>query len=468
MNVGKLNFFSVKNMVSPERLKGDLPSSKEAYGAAFNIAFPSFIEMTTQALIGMISMGMVSALGTEAIAAVGIVGQPRMIFMALFSSINVGVTAVIARRRGQEDEISARQCMRTGMLVSLIIGIIMAVVAFLVATPLLLFAGAMDDTIELAVSYFRITAFGLPIMALTTTISASQRGIGNTRVTMLVNISATAVSFIFHFLLINGNFGFPALGVDGAAYAVVIGQCVGLTLALLSILDKRSYLAVKISDNWRFNPQTFLSIIKISGGNLIEQLFLRIGFFSYAIIIARLGTNPLAAHNIAQQMMHMSFTFADGIGVAITALVGRYLGAKRPDLSIMYGKIGQRMALVTSVFLVVFTITGRYWFAARFSEDADIIAMVARLLIILALVMPIQTSQLVMASCLRGAGDTRFVALTMLITVAIARPTAAALFVYVLGLGLEGAWLAIIVDQSMRLILLTLRFSRAKWTKIKV
>ena len=269
-------------------------------------------------------------------------------------------------------------------------------------------------------------------------------------------------------MLIEGHAGFPGLGVDGAATAVAISGGVGLILAIWSVIKRDAYLKITLRDSWRPDFSMIKRIGKIGGNSIFEQMCMRIGFFAYAIIVARLGTAAVAAHHIGMQLMHLSFTVADGIAVATTALVGQQLGAKRPDLSIMYGNIGQRMALIASVFLCVFTVFGRFWFPSLFTDDQYIIEMTAGLLLILAVIQPIQMSQLVMGGCLRGAGDTRFVAVTMLVSVALARPIFSMLLVFGLGLGLQGAWYAIIADQGMRLIMLYWRFVRGKWTEIKI
>jgi len=462
------NFFDVKSMIKEGTLRGDVPSNKDAYNVSFRIALPSVIEMTSMSLIGMVSTAMVGRLSPQAVAAVGLVAQPRMIFMALFFALNVGVTAVISRRKGQNNQAEAKLCVRQAMLIAILISMVMTVLALILAPFVMQVAGAQPDTIDLAVSYFRITSVVLPLNAIAMTISAAQRGIGNTRITMVVNIAANIANVIFHFLLIEGRMGFPRLEVNGAAAAVAISGLVGFIMALGSLLNKNAYLKLSIKDNWRFNLPMIKSIAKIGGNSIFEQMCMRIGFFIYAIIVASLGTAAFATHHIAAQLMHLSFTFADGIAVATTALVGQQLGAKRPDLSIMYGKIGQRMALIVSVFLCTFTIFGRFWFPTLFTDDQNIIAATATILIILAIVQPIQTSQLVMGGCLRGAGDTRYVALTMLISVAIARPLFSFLLVFPLGLGLPGAWLAMVLDQSLRLVLLYGRFAKGKWTEIKI
>jgi len=468
-----INPFSVKNMVKKDFIVGDIPASRKAYDTSLRIALPSVVEMVSMAFIQMMSIAMVGELGHEAVAAVGLVGQPRMIFMSLFFALNVGCTAVVARRKGAGEQAQARLCLRQALMVGFVISIVMAALAVSLASPMMRLAGAQYDTIDMATSYFRITSMGLTLNALTMTISAAQRGIGNTRVTMVVNIAANIVNVLFHYLLIHGRLFFPAMGVEGAAIAILISSAVGLVLALYSVFKPGTYLRLSIKDSWRPDIPMLKSIANVGGNSIFEQLCLRIGFFAYARIVANLGTMEFAAHQIAMQLMNLSFTFADGIAVATTALVGQNLGSKRPDLSIMYGKIGQRLAFIVSVMLCTAVIFGRWWFPTLFLDpdygyNYQVIATAASLLLITVAILPLQTSQLVMAGSLRGSGDTKYVAFTMLLSVAIVRPLSALLLVFGLGMGIQGAWYAIIADQILRMGLLYHRFSSGKWTKIKV
>jgi len=468
MNLGKLNVFSTKNMVKESLIVGEIPSNREAYGVSMRIAVPSVIEMVSLSLITMISTAMVGRIGPEAMAAVGLTNQPRMLFLAIFMALNVGVTAVVSRRKGAGDQKAAQLCTRQAIIMGVVISVILAAVAVITSRSLMYFAGAQWDTIDAAAQYFRHTSYTFPLSALTLTISAAQRGIGNTRVTMVVNVAANIANVLFHILLIEGHLGFPAMGIAGAALAINISAVVGFVMAVGSLLQKSAYLRVSHRDNWLPDVEMIKSIWKIGGNSIFEQICMRIGFFAYARIVAGLGTMAFASHMIGMQLMQLSMTFGNGIAVATTSLVGQMLGAKRPDLAYMYGKVGQRMAFIVSIGLCIFTVGTRFWFPSLFTEDLYVIAVSANLMFIIAAVQPIQTSQLVMAGCLRGSGDTRFVALTMLITVAIARPVFAIIGVFVLHWGLIGAWLSVIADQGLRLILLYGRFARGKWTEIKV
>jgi len=455
-------------MVSKELSKGEITPTKEAYKTTVDMATPAVAEMVSISIISMIDMAMVGQIGAFAVAAIGLTAQPRMIFMSLFIALNIGVTAIVSRQKGAGNQDEAKLCMRTGILMSAAVAVVVSILAFFTARYFMELAGAQYDTLEPATEYFRILAASFLFTGLSTTICAAQRGIGDTRVTLMVNLPANIVKIIFNFLLIGGNLGFPAMGVAGAGWATVISAFVSFLLAVHSLTKKKSYLHTSLKDNWRPDYSMMKRIFKIGGNSAVEQLALRIGFFIYARIVAGLGTGAFAAHMIGMQLMHLSFTFADGIAAAATSLVGQNLGKKRPDLSMMYGKIGQRCALVVALFLGVASFLMRNTFPLIFAYEADVIIMASSVIIILGFLQPIQTSQIVMAGTLRGAGDTRFVALTMLITVTFIRPFVAYLFVYPIGWGLTGAWISIAFDQILRLVLLTRRFSKGTWAQINV
>ncbi|MDR1689271.1 MAG: MATE family efflux transporter [Clostridiales bacterium] len=467
MNILK-KFFSTQNLVKENMRLGEITPSREAYKTALLIALPAVLEMISMSVISMADTAMVGKIGHHVVAAVGLTNQPRMIFLAVFFALNVGVTAIVSRRKGEGDREAARLCLRQALLIELVLVVIMSFLAVILAHDMMLLAGAEADTIGPATDYFRIIGAGLVFNALSMTICGAQRGVGNTRVTMMVNITANVVNVFFNFLLIEGRFGFPRMEAAGAALATVIGYAVGFCLALYSVLNKESYLKISRRDNWKINIPMMKGIAAIGGNSIFEQVAMRIGFFAYTRIVADLGTDKFAAHQIAMQLMNLSFTFADGIAVATTALVGQNLGKKRHDLSIMYGKIGQRMALVIAIIIGAVSISGRYIFPTIFTDNVSVIATTAGIISILGLIQPVQTSQIVMAGSLRGAGDTKFVALTMLVTVALIRPGFCLLFVNVLGMGLPGAWFAIMADQIVRLVMLYWRFSSGKWVNIKV
>lgn len=458
--------FSCKYMVKPEYVLGDLPLTRDGYNTTLKIAWPSIVEAILISLVAAVDTMMVGTIGPEAIASVGITNQPRFILLAVILSLNVGVTAVIARRKGSDDIKGANRCLKQCLLLSITFGSILAIAGIIFAKPLLTFAGAQEDIINTSVTYFRIILVGMIFNSICLTINAAQRGIGNTKISMYTNITANLVNVIFNALLINGLFFFPKLGVKGAAIATTLGNIVAFLMALRSVIKNHGFLDITTKIPWTFDKHTLSSIFNVSSSAMVEQVFLRIGFFLYAKMVAKLGTTAFATHQICMNILNLSFAVGDGFSIAASSLVGQSLGAKRPDKAMLYASITQRLALIASTILFIFFIFGRTFLVSLFSNEAQIISQGSIIMIIIAFTTHSQTSQVIISGALRGAGDTKYVAKTSFISIAIVRPLLTYIFCFPLGLGLIGAWIAIFIDQNVRLIINFLRFRTGKWTKI--
>lgn len=421
------------------------------------------------ALISIADTIMVGVVGPHAIAAVGLVTQPRFIVLTLIMALNMAVTCITARRRGENDQEGAVRCLKQSLILSLGLSVVLSVVAYLARRPLLYFAGAQDDTIALSLEYFEFVLIGTPICALLMTISAAQRGIGQTKISMVINMVANAVCLVANYLLIGGRMGFPALGVRGAGVALLIGWSCGLVIAVLSLIDRRGFLCIFTKGvSWKFDRETLSAMYKVSSGSFVEQICLRIGFLSYAKIVAGLGTMMFATHQILMNILSLSFSVGDGLGIAASALVGISLGERRPDLSIMYGKVCQRMSFVTcSVLFLLFTFQGRNMIHA-FTTEPEIITTGAMIMPMLGIILFGQASQMILMGSLRGAGDTKYTAIVSLICVMILRPGLSYILIHPVGWGLIGAWIGLFVDQYLRLVLTARRFSSGKWMNISL
>ena len=492
-------FFSVSSLTPRDGTRGDLPGTREAYGNLMRIALPSVCEMVLISLMGSVDTMMVGNIGTEAIAAVGLVGQPRMLMLCMFFALNTGITAVVARRKGQSDRESANRTLRTSLIITALLSLVMLFVAMTFSRPLMRLAGAKADTIDDADIYFRIVTAVLPFNALSMAMCAAQRGIGNTRITMYVNVTSNLVNVLLNYFLINGIWIFPRLEVRGAAIATAIGLCVGSVLAFISLArnSKDSFLHLSARDRWTVDRPSAKAVLTVGGNSMLEQIALRIGFFIYARLVADLGTQAYASHVVCMQFLNLSFTFADGIGVASTSLVGQMLGKERPDLSHIYGKIAQRIAIVGAVCIASLMVIFRYPLVSLFTDDPTVKRLSANVMLIVALFQPLQMLSVITSGALRGAGDTKYVARIMLICVAIIRPvlafaairvilafftpvyataaivTAAETMAYWLSYeapqwALMGAWAASLVDMGMRMTLVMRRFNGGKWHSIKV
>ncbi len=455
-------------MIREDRKKADDFDTRQMYSTFVKIAWPALLESFLIGVIAFVDSLMVSSCGEAAIAAVGLTGQPRLLFYVVLMSITTGVNAVVARRRGEGDQEGANRTLMQTLPIVLILATLFFLVSLAVAEPLLRFAGAKDDTIGMAIPYYNITMFGMIFTSVSLCINAAHRGCGKTKISMTTNIAANVVNVIFNALLINGLFFFPKLGVTGAAIATALGNFVSAVIAIASLYRKDTYLRMNWGQMLRHKFETLPSVMKVFSGSALEQIFLRIGFFLFVKMVADLGTKEYATHQICMNVMNLSFTVGDGLGIASASLVGQHLGMQREDKSLVYGKVGQRVGLCYGVVLLtLFTIFGGN-IVGWFSDDPTVINTGIQLMMMLAAICPFQISQVIFSGCLRGAGDTRYMAVVSMLTVALLRPILTYILVYPVAMGVLGAWVAILVDQVMRFGFSAVRFYSQKWCKVKL
>lgn len=428
------------------------------------------VEQFLVSLVSLVDTMMVGVLGAYAISAIGLCGQPKFITLVPFFSLNVGLSAVISRRKGEGDRAGANRAMLFGLKLAVFLGLVLGLLGVRFSRQILLFAGAAPDTIDAAQSYFDIIVGGMVFNVLFLVINAAQRGVGNTRIAMRTNLTSNLVNLVLNYCLIGGHLGFPALGVKGDAIATVSGTVVACAMSFASILkpDRYLFLGYGSRESRRVDKKTTSALWRVSSASLVEQLFLRIGFMTYAILMARLGTIAFAAHQIGMNILSLSFAVGNGISIAVVALVGQSLGEGRPDMARLYGHLCQKLGLLFSVTMaLVYTIFGKAIYAA-FSSDSRILGYGERIMALLSLIVVLQVSQVIFSGCLRGSGDTRSVAMVALVSVAFIRPFCGWLFTYPLALGLMGGWMGLLLDQFMRFLLTFFRFRGGKWLTIKL
>lgn len=445
--------------------------SKELILEAIRMAWPAVLESFFVALAGMIDTMMVSTLGTYAVAAVGLTTQPKFIALALFLSSNIAVNALAARRFGQKNRENANKILYTAIVFVIISAVIISTVTFIGADQIIRWCGSNADTHEAGVTYFRVIQAGMIFNVLSLVINAAQRGCGNTQIAMTTNVTSSIVNIVFNYLLIGGNFGFPRLGMFGAALATVLGTVIACIMSIISISKNDCFLSIPYIIKHKIKPgfDAFRSIISLSFNLLLENIAMRIGFLTTSIIAAKLGTDAFAAHQVGMNLLSLAFSLGDGMQVAAVALIGRSLGEKDTEKAKHYGNICQKIGFIISVVLaVIMFFFGREIFSLFFNK-ADILDMgvlISRYIMVIVL---FQVSQIIFAGCLRGAGDIKYCLWASLISVTIIRTFVTwSLAGGILNLGLSGIWLGVLSDQLSRFIFLSIRFREGKWTEIAI
>ncbi len=457
----------VKTNINKPELTG-----KEARAGVMKIAWPVLIELLLGSLFGMVDMIMLGNIRPETLSAVsigsvGIANQPLFIGLSLVSSFNVGGTAIISRYFGSGKLDRLGNVLKHVILASLVIIIVpMVFLSYTFAPEIMRFLGAQEDVVAVGVDYFRIVHIGFFFQALTMCFSSALRGVGETKVPMKINLFCNGLNVFGNAILIYGLLGFPALGVTGAGISTALSQVIAMILTTIYVLRGKS--VIKMTEKFKFEVRILKNLIRIGLPSSLEQMVLRFGIFLFTRIVASLGTVVFAAHQIALNILGLSFNPGMAFGIAASALVGQSLGENNTHKAKVLSKSAQRIgSLISTLMGVIFFFFGPQ-LVGLYTSDPNIIADAAGALKIIALVQPLQSSQFILAGALRGAGDTVWPLIATIVGVLFIRVGVAYVLVNFYNMGLTGAWMGILVDQVIRWAFILYRHKSGKWTSFRL
>ena len=448
-----------------------LQYKKEDVGKTLNMAWPAMLESFFTAFAGLVDSLMVSSMGSYAVAAVGLTTQPKFLGLSLFIAANVSISALVARRKGEGKREEANRIFATFLVFIIAMSAILSVLLVLFADPIIRLCGSEELTHDSAVLYFQIIMGGMIFNVIQMGINSAQRGAGNTRITMRTNLVSNTVNILFNYLLIQGNLGFPKLGIRGAALATVLGTVVSSIMSVISVWKKENFISLPMIFKEKIKPSldALANIIKVGYSVFAEQVLMRIGFMLTAIMAAGQGTSAMAAHQVGMNIMGLSFSFGDGLQATAVALIGYSLGAKQPERAKEYGRTCRMIGGVISVFLsVTYFLGAGFLMRLFFKEEKEIVDIGVSIMYVIIFVVILQIAQVIYMGCLRGAGDTLYTAVASTISVTIVRTLGSYIFGYALGMGITGIWFGVIADQLSRFIFASIRFRKGKWTEIKI
>ena len=435
------------------------------------MALPAMIESFFICFAGFVDSLMVSSLGPASVAAVGLTTQPKFIGFAVFTAISVSLSALVARRLGEGEKDKANTLLSTGLLMTVILAAIIGFLMSFFASPIIRICGSNPDTHASAVSYFKIIMGCMIFNCIQICVNAVQRGAGNTKITMRTNLTSNTVNMCFNYLLIGGKFGFPALGIRGAAIATILGSVVSCFMSLASVCKKDCYVNIPYIIKNKIKPRivSFVNIIKVGYSILLEQVLIRVGFLATAVMAANQGTGAMAAHQACINVLSLSFAIGDGLQHAAVALIGRSLGEKNPDLAKEYGRKCHKIGSIMSfIFAIIFLLSSKGIMKLFFPDDPDIVNIGVSIMYVVAVSVLLQIRQCIYMGSLRGAGDTKYTAFISAFSITVTRTIVGYVCCYPLGLGIIGVWMGVLADQVTRFIMSSARYKKGKWVNIKI
>jgi putative MATE family efflux protein len=430
----------------------------------FHLTWPIFLEVFLFMLMGLADTFMLSALSDDAVSGVGAANQYIHIAILILEVVGNGAAIVVSQYLGSKRYIEASKISGLAVTLNLGVGIVLSIGFVLFSKSIMSAMNLEGEVLAHAHQYLSIVGGAIFLQAVINALAAIIRVHGYTKQTMFVSLGMNIIHVIGNYLLIFGNFGFPELGVQGAAISSVVSRFVALLVFFWLLYQVMEY-QVKVEYYFTISKEYIRKILQIGLPSAFEQILYQgcqIVFLYYATY---LGAESLAARQYAVNISMFTYLFAIAIGMGTAIIVGRLVGASETEEAYKSVWFSVKRALVFTLVMVAIVTIFRIPLMSLFTDNEQIIKIGASVLVLSLLLETGRTMNIVIINSLRAAGDASFpVAIGALSMVMMSLPLGY-LLVFVLDLGLPGIWLAIAADEWTRAIIMYFRWKSRRWEK---
>ncbi|MFF2327593.1 MULTISPECIES: MATE family efflux transporter [unclassified Streptomyces] len=418
-----------------------------------SLAVPAFGALVAEPLFVMVDSAIVGHLGTSQLAGLAVAAALLTTAVSVFVFLAYATTAAVARRVGAGDRASAIRQGMDGIWLALLLGILVIAVTLPTAPWLVDAFGASETAAPYATTYLRISSLGIPAMLVVMAATGVLRGLQDTRTPLYVAIGGFAANGVLNAGLVYG----AGLGIAGSAWGTVIAQF-AMAAAYLIVVVRG---ARRHGASLRPDAAGIKASAQAGVPLLIRTLSLRAVLMIATAVAARLGDTEIAAHQIILSLWSLMAFALDAIAIAGQAIIGRYLGAE--DTKGAREACGRMVqwGIASGVVFGALVVLARPLFVPLFTSDQSVQDTLFPALLVVALSQPIAGVVFVLDGVLMGAGDGRYLAWAMLLTLAVFAP--AALLLPTLGGGLTALWWAMALMMTVRMLTLWLRTRSGRW-----
>ncbi len=430
----------------------------------FSLTWPIFLEVFLFMLMGIVDTFMLSALSDDAVSGVGAANQYIHIAILVLEVVGTGAAIVVSQYLGSKRYLEASKISATAVSLNLVVGLLMSAGYFIFARSMMQAMNLQGDVLEYAEQYLSIVGGAIFLQAIINSLAAIIRVHGWTKQTMYVSLGMNIIHVIGNYVLIFGKFGFPELGVQGAAISSIASRFLALLVFFWLLYQVVEY-RVKFSYYLKLSKEYIGKILHIGIPAAFEQVMYQACQIVFLYYATYLGAEALAARQYAMNISMFTFLFAIAIGMGTAIIVGRLVGANEQDEAYTRLWKSLKFALIFTLSTVTLVIIFRNQLIGLFTENPEVIKIATSVLVLSILLETGRTLNIVIINSLRAAGDARFpVLIGVFSMVAMSLPLGYFL-VFVLDMGLPGIWLAIAADEWIRGIIMYFRWKSRKWEK---
>lgn len=433
-------------------------------GKLLKLTGPIFLETFLILLLGVVDTLMLSHYSDNAVAAVGVVNQLLNMVFLLFNVTAVGTSVMCALYFGARDSKSFTQVIGVSLLFNALIGLLISLLLSFGGKQMLIWMDIRPDLMPMAISYMKIVGgFGF-LQAIIFTISAVLRAANKPNYSMQVAVLINLFNIVGNYSLIYGHFGFPEMGVEGAAISTTLSRVLGMTLLFL-VLFKRLVRRFPLAYFRPFPFDKLKSVLKVGMPSAAEQISYDASQVCVVYFINMLGNEVLAARVYIMNIVIIGYIFSLAMASATSICTGNLVGAgKKQAAYILSWYAWKRSLMITFIASVGVYLGGRFLLGC-FTENESIIQIAMTALLIDIFLEHGRATVLMFLFCLRSVGDVIVPVMIEIVCMWVFAVTCGYLFGIAMGLGLAGIWIGLALDESSRGVVLALRWRTQKWKK---
>lgn len=439
----------------------DFSISRRYLGLAAPVALSSQLDN----MVGFAEIFMVRSLGASAISAVGISRQFVMVVGITMVAVTTGTMAMVAQSIGANDDAEASATTKQSITLVFAISALISALGYLASEFALHLLSLPPDVIALGLPYLRLFFLSLPLMGINYTIGTCFHAAGDARTPLYIALVSNACRIVLTYGLIFGHWGFPALGVAGAAAGGLAGGAIAVVLSLAALYSGR--FGARILRGTAFRPEWVRSrrILKIGIPSAMQGLFRNGSNLVYVKLIALTAdpTVALAAFSIGNQMERTLRRTSLAFGTATTSLVGQSLGARDVDEAESRGWATIALSFGLMILFGLPIVAFATPFMSIFSSDAEVLAVGIAYLWAVAAAEPFMCAAITSGGALRGAGDTMPALYYTLVAQWLVRLPAAWFLAFPLGYDVNGIWAALVIFSALQGFLTVRKFGQGRW-----
>ena len=437
---------------------------KSFYKTLLILALPITIQSLILASVNMTDVFMIGKLGGMQVASLGLANQIVFLMTTFIMGVNSGAAVFIAQYHGKKDYSKVKYIVSISTILSILMALFFWYISYITPEYIMGFYTKDPLVISTASKYLRVVAWSYVASSISFSFSILLRGIGESKLPMLTSFLSLVVNIILNYLLIFGNYGFPKLGVEGAALATSIARGIECIVVVWFIYRRKYPIAIKLKEFFSFDIVVLKLFVGTAGAVILNDILWALGQTVYSGIYGRIGTESLAAINIENSFERLAVVGIIGFANAATVMIAHKIGQGKLDEAYLDGKkfykvsFGLAMLLAIPLALLSSKLVGMY------NVNENVLKLSRYTLIAFCISFPFKAlSMTKMVGVLRGGGDTKFAMGINLIALWMVGIPVAIFAAFYLKLPIYIVYLATLSEEFVRIAIGMKRFVSKKW-----